>query len=232
MDHVDKLMCFGLTRQEATLYLTLYAKGELTGYEAAKVTGISRSNAYNALAGLADKGAAYLIEGDVTKYIPVAVAEFCGNKLRYLSELEEQLHRNMPKLETGTEGYVTITGKSRMIDKIKNMLTGVEERVYLSMAKDLLLLIREEVISLSRTGKKVVVITEQDIDIPGVRIYQKIVEDGRIRVIVDSKYVLTGEINEEESSCLYSGKKDLIDVFTDALRNEMKLIEITKGARL
>ena len=53
---IESLMCFGLTRQEATVYLCLSQNGGMTGYEAAKQTGISRSNAYGALAGLVEKG--------------------------------------------------------------------------------------------------------------------------------------------------------------------------------
>lgn len=63
MSYVEKLMMFGLTRQEASIYLCLNRNGTLTGYEAAKLTGISRSNVYNALAGLTEKGAAYLMKG-------------------------------------------------------------------------------------------------------------------------------------------------------------------------
>ena len=54
MDIIEKLTYFNLTRQEATLYLTLLAEGRLTGYEATKLTGISRSNTYTALAGLVE----------------------------------------------------------------------------------------------------------------------------------------------------------------------------------
>ena len=56
MDNVERLMEFGLTRHEASLYILLTLEGSLNGYEAAKQSGISRSNAYNALAGLVDKG--------------------------------------------------------------------------------------------------------------------------------------------------------------------------------
>ena len=62
MEITERLMHFNLTRQEATLYLLLLKAGRLTGYEAAKQTGISRSNTYTALAGLVEKGAAYIME--------------------------------------------------------------------------------------------------------------------------------------------------------------------------
>ncbi len=56
---IEYLSEFGLTRQEAVIYQNLSKNGMQTGYEVAKQTGISRSNAYNALAGLVEKGAAY-----------------------------------------------------------------------------------------------------------------------------------------------------------------------------
>ena len=52
-----------------TLAPYIYQNGELTGYEVAKLTGISRSNVYGALSALADKGAAYLMEGNSSKYV-------------------------------------------------------------------------------------------------------------------------------------------------------------------
>ena len=42
-------------------------KAKTTGYEVAKQLGISRSNAYNSLASMTEKGAAYLVEEGTTK---------------------------------------------------------------------------------------------------------------------------------------------------------------------
>ena len=58
----ERLMEFNLTRQEANIYQCLLTEGKVTGYEVAKQTGISRSNAYNSLANMTEKGAAYLVE--------------------------------------------------------------------------------------------------------------------------------------------------------------------------
>ena len=59
----EKLVQFGLTRQEANIYMCLLRNKDLSGYEVSKLTGISRSNVYSALAALVDEGAAYLMEG-------------------------------------------------------------------------------------------------------------------------------------------------------------------------
>ena len=76
--------------------MTLLAEGRLTGYEATKLTGISRSNTYTALAGLVEKGAAYVLEDKATRYTPVPLDEFCENRVRRLQELKEELLRELP----------------------------------------------------------------------------------------------------------------------------------------
>ena len=86
---IEYLMHFGLSRQEALIYRKLLEGGKKTGYEIARDTGISRSNAYASLAAMVEKGAAYLVEGDAKRYIPIVPQEFCGNRIRRLEkELE------------------------------------------------------------------------------------------------------------------------------------------------
>ena len=51
-----------------------------------------------------------------------------------------------------------------------------------------------------------------------------------IRMIVDSAYALTGELTgKRDDTCLYTGQENFIKVFKDALRNEIKLIELQGG---
>lgn len=232
MTNIERLVLFGLTRQEATIYLTLFSEGELSGYEAAKLTGISRSNAYSALAGLVDKGAAYVIEGSVTKYIHVDVEEFCDNVIKHLSNAKKEIVSSMPSKKTNSEGYITISGETNIVNKLKNLLESAEERVYLSLSKKIVNIILEDLNRMVKEGIKVVLITDEVVGIPGIKVYVADKSDGQIRIIIDSKNVLTGEIKEENSSCLYSSEKNLVDVFKEALRNEMKLIELTKGSTL
>ena len=75
--YIERLMEFGLTRQEAGIYGCLISEGKTTGYEVAKQLGISRSNAYNSLASMTEKGAAYLVEeGTTKKYVSVLNREY------------------------------------------------------------------------------------------------------------------------------------------------------------
>ena len=100
MEHtsfVERLMDFGLTRQEAGIYECLLREGKTTGYEVAKQLGISRSNAYNSLASMTEKGAAYLVEeGTTKKYVPVVLDEFCKNRIRHMEENKKWLCKHRP----------------------------------------------------------------------------------------------------------------------------------------
>ena len=51
-----------------------------------------------------------------------------------------------------------------------------------------------------------------------------------IRLIIDSEYALTGELTgKKDDTCLYTGQENFIKVFKDALRNEIKLIQLQGG---
>ena len=190
MDIIEKLTYFNLTRQEATLYLTLLAEGRLTGYEATKLTGISRSNTYTALAGLVEKGAAYVLEDKATRYTPVPLDEFCENRVRRLQELKEELLRELPSTSQSVDGYITIKGATEIINKLKNTFV-----------------------------------------LEGAIIYYAHKPNSQIRLIADSQEVLTGDLADgSNSTCLYSSKQNLVDLFKDALKNEIKLIELLPEA--
>lgn len=127
---IEQLILFGLSRQEAAIYLCLLQNEELTGYEVAKLTGISRSNVYNGLASLVEHGAAYVIEGTSSKYLAVALSEFCDNRIRYLRKAKERLVADGPRKNLPREGYITIEGYDHICDKIQHMLLGAEKRIY------------------------------------------------------------------------------------------------------
>lgn len=229
MELISLITEFGLTRQEATIYLVLHTDGELTGYEAAKLTGISRSNTYTALAGLVDKGAAYVLEGSVAKYTPVKFDEFSNNYLHRLQVSKETILSALPSRRKESDGYITIRGEHHIMDKIRNMLLETEYRVYTSLPMNILAVFQNELAALIEKGIKVVVLISQPYSLDGAIVYQTKHTTNQIRLIIDSTKVLTGEITDkEDSNCLYSENNNLVNVFKDMLQNEITLIELTK----
>lgn len=228
---VEKLILFGLTRQEASVYLCLLTNGEMNGYEVSKQTGISRSNVYSTLAGLVDCGAAYLIEGASSRYKAVPMDEFCENHIHRLQQEKTYLIENIPRKKESIEGYITIEGYRHVMDKIRNMLKGTEHRVYFSAATYFLELWKDELEELLLKNKKVVLISEnkpEGMDNPNLIFYQSTEQkDNQLRLIVDSSQVLTGEIrNRENDNCLYCAQPNFVNVFKEAMGNEIKLIEL------
>jgi len=228
MEIIDLLMNFNLTKQDAIIYFTLLTEGDLTGYEVAKFTGISRSNTYIALAGLVEKGAAHVIDGTATRYTPVPINEFCDNKIRKMQEIKLNLIKKMPKQREENEGYITIKGKNNILNKINKMLIEANKRVYISLSGETLDAIKPQLNQTVSRGLKVVIITNWPFELTGAKIYYIEKNQHQIRLIIDSINVLTGDIIDDSSTCLYSKKKNLIDLFKDSLKNEIRLIELMK----
>lgn len=229
---LERLLLFGLTRQEASIYICLFMKGSLTGYEVSKQTGISRSNVYSGLSGLVDKGAAYLMEGTANKYIAVPVEEFCNNKIRTMNTQKDFLIKNMPAMEVSSEGYITIEGAKNIRNRILNMLEKATQRIYLSAPEIFIKSVEQELEEVVSRKIKVVLITDKKTGVKGALEYLSEKKEDQLRLIIDSVYVLTGDIGGESSdTCLYSGQRNFVNVFKEALHNEIKLIELTNGEK-
>ena len=226
----ERLMEFGLTRQEASIYQCLLTEGKVTGYEVAKQTGISRSNAYNSLASMTEKGAAYLVEEASTrKYVPVPLNEFCKNRVRKLEESARWLQEHMPSEKAYAEGYITIEGSENVLDKMRNLLEDARERVYVSCTRNYLLLFVKELEELIDAKRKVVIVTDQPVNYEGAKVYIGEQRGTSIGVITDSKYVLTGEYGEGSmNTCLYSGQKNFVELYKRTLANEIELLAMKK----
>lgn len=228
----EYLMHFGLSRQEALVYERLLAGGKQTGYEIARDTGISRSNAYTSLAALVEKGAAYLVEESARKYIPVCPEEFCGNRIRRMEGEKRWLCLNLPREKAEEEGYITVDGEDNILDRICCLLENAEERVYISCSAACLEQLRERLCRLAEKGRKIVLITDREFILEGALVYVTEEKECQIGLITDSRYVLSGEYGPGSmNTCLYSGQKNFVKLFKSALANEIELIKIRKGER-
>lgn len=226
MSFVDDLTEYGLTRQEATIYTTLLKQGSMSGYEVSKETGISKSNVYSALNGLTVKGAAYIEEGEATKYIAVQIKIFTQNYRKHLDEVASRLEHEQPKRIVASTGYITIQSDRHIKDKMREMFECCEMRSYILADSKVLEEFRTQLEKLVKEGKKVVVLTDEAFKISGATVYHTEAVKGQIRFITDSSYVLTGELTGSgDDTCLYSGKSHIVEVTKEALRNKIMLIE-------
>jgi len=231
---LDLLQEFGFTRQESALYVELLRSGPLNGYEAAKALGISRSNAYTALAALVDKGAAWVAEASSVRYSAVPAAEFLDNRLHRLDATRRRLIESLPERRQEVGGYLTIVGAEAIFDRLRHLIQDSEERVYLALEGAILERYETELRECLAAGKKLVIITSREVvasgslasSLPGTALHGADVEAGQIRAIADTRYVLTGTVGGYRPSCLFSDEPNLVELFRNALRNEIRLAEL------
>ena len=78
----------------------------------------------------------------------------------------------------------------------------------------------------------VVIITDwEELQEPGT-IYRAGDKKGQVGMIVDSSFVLSGEYGERSgNTCLYTGQRNFVEIFKEAMANEIKVIELTKGEK-
>lgn len=228
MDTTELLSAFGFTRIEAVLYTALFNLGESNGYELAKFTGISRSNIYTALTALCDKGAAYIVEGNSTCYVPVSPEELCANKIRQLEKYGCILADALPSRREEAAGYITVRGHSNIINKMQNIIKSCRERIYISAPSEIINEVLSDLTVLVSRGLKVVVITSPEFKLEGAIIYNSKEKNPQIRLIADTSSVLTGDSAlTSDAACLYSQKHNLVELIRDTIKNEMLLIKLS-----
>jgi len=92
----EDLMDIGLSKNEAKIYLALSELGSTTIGDIAKNSKIHRSNVYDAIEGLVQKGLASFILKDKVKYYQ---ATDSNNLFNMIQEKEEKVKNLLPRLE-------------------------------------------------------------------------------------------------------------------------------------
>jgi sugar-specific transcriptional regulator TrmB len=178
------------------------------------------------LAGLADKGGAFKINGETAKYGPVPVNELIENLKRGFSKVIKVIGDEIPHVNVSKDTFITINGSIQLINKMKNLINQARHRVYISISRDQLELVTEELYSAKERGIKVVLISSDCTGMEDFTCYTAQKKPGSIRLIADSSNVLTGHLNEPNATGLFSMNQNIVDVIKDSLTNEIKLIKI------
>jgi len=218
------LATLGFTGQEAALYRALLEHGDLNGYEAAKETGISRSNAYHALASLVEKGFADRIEGESLRYAALPVQDLSTLLRRRTESAMAQLARSAPARKTASAPFLSVTGRDKVLEKMGLLIDTARDRVYLSAAADDLDEIRQPLESALARGIRVTVLSNRSWRLEGAVCLSRRKPRGQIRLIADGNRVLTGELNAAQAACVLSENVHLVSLIKDSLTQEIELV--------
>ena len=129
MPSVD-LAPFGFTRTESLVYATLLTLGPATGYGVARAARLARANAYAALDGLVNRGAAVRVSGRPARYRPadpeLLIAELAvlqGEALDRLTRALRDVH------STGEPATRAVEGARALANLVLRLVARAERRV-------------------------------------------------------------------------------------------------------
>lgn len=230
MDLVQGLKNIGFTQQEANIYITLLKNGELSGYEVAKLSGISRSNVYAALSSLVEKGGAVIIQSNPTKYISTPKRELLANTRRAFEKNMEYLIYHLSDEVIPKDPYITISGETNCMNKIKNMILSAEQRIYISGNNDDIQHFERELKTADKEGLKVVIIAPSPMDDIKCIYYSSPIQDS-IKLIVDTREIITGKLSNPPQF-LYTQNKTLVRLIRETFMNEIELIKLRSNREL
>lgn len=219
MTITDALKNLGFTQQEAVLYMKLAQATSMTGYEAAKSSGISRSNAYASLSNLVDKGYAYTIDGNPVHYVAISKEDLLANAKRDFARTLTVIEDKLQTTPITNEPYITVSGEKAVYDKMKNVILQADERVYVSVSAPILKELEEELIIACEKGLKVVVLSSEDISC-GEHVYYPTDRNASIKLIADTSEIIAGTLNQS----LYSKNTTLVHIIRESLIDEITLI--------
>lgn len=224
------LETLGCTRQEASLYRALLEHGGLNGYEAAKATGISRSNAYHALASLVDKGFADRIEGESTRYAAVAPSDLSLLLRRRHEAALESLLKAAPAARQDGTPFLDVSGRDRVLEKMRLLVDAAEDRVYLSAPADDLDEIRPDLARAAGRGVRLTILTTRSWILERAVVLVRRSPRG-LRLIVDGRRVLTGELEATSAACVLSENAHLVSLVKDTLTHEIELARLREAGK-
>lgn len=228
MDFNTTLHKLGFTPIEATVFVTLCKHGALTGYEVAKLSGISRSNVYAALYSLQEKGKCEVSEGETTKYIAISKEELLLSTQREMQQRLEEISTFFPTPIQTNEPYVTIRGYDNVLNKIKNCISLCESHLYLLCSASNALLFKDELLAIDKTCR-ITIICEAPLTMsPEVKVFLKEKDPKGFHMIIDTNSVITGDLDLEHAQCLFSKNDSLVRLMRESFITELDMIALKK----
>ncbi len=222
----DTLNKLGFSPIEASVFITLCEHGSLTGYEVAKLTGISRSNVYTALYNLQDKGKCFVSEGESTKYIPISKEELLLTTKRDMANTLSEIERYFPKSVTVNEPYLTIRGYEHVVNKIKNHILLCESHLYIMSTSRDIILLQNELTQIS-SDHKVIIMCEAPLHLDDyIKTYVHTRPIEGFYMIIDTKTVITGDLSKENAQCLYSTNESLVRLMRSSFTTALDMISL------
>lgn len=132
---IEKLKELGLNEYQSKVYTALLKKNPATGYEVSKIANIPQSRTYDTLKSLENL---HIVVPSGTKpitYTPIRPKELTKRYKRKIESTIDFLDKKLPdiKEESYTEPILTITGRTKVFDKLTELIKSAKKSIYISL---------------------------------------------------------------------------------------------------
>src|SRR5437667_3947867 len=129
---------FGFTPTESVVYSALLRLGPATGYGVSRATRLARANAYAALAGLVDRGAAYRTAGRPVQYRPTDPQALLAHLAAQQGEALDRLSRALENASQPAEPETRVVAGARAVaNLIQQLVARADQAVQGILAAEL-----------------------------------------------------------------------------------------------
>ena len=243
MDHIlFPLSKLGLTSFEAKAYLSLLERGNVTGYELSKQSGIPSSKIYSVLNALLKKEFITPLESRPIRYLPRTPKEVIGKCSSDLTEMLALLRRNLEKihLRSNREEVVTknIFGKKEIFRKTREIIHEARHTLYVALWREEWRYIQATLKKVHTSGVKIYVVAYGPIPIRLGKIYSHAPSDPLFRERKERRFVVVSDDNKalfanfsegDSEKAVWTDNKGLVLLVRDFLIHEIYIVKIREA---
>jgi len=133
---VNELMKVGLTKYEATVYVTLLENPSITAYEISKRSNVPQSKIYSTVKALMSKNFINLIDQmSPKKYVAIPLEDLLENYKKETDSRIKYIKENAKNMNTGREYdyFLHFYGTDKIFAKLREMIQNAEKSIYLDI---------------------------------------------------------------------------------------------------
>jgi sugar-specific transcriptional regulator TrmB len=235
-----ELMELGFTEYEAKVYLSLLRQNPATAYETGKSSGIPTSKIYEVMKKLVEKGIIAVIDEHKTKrYTPVEYDEVLNSFQRRTESIIGSLRNRLEAVrgEKDFSSLWTINEYDYLIEKIRRMIREASETLLLSVWKEDLELIENELRDAVRRNVRIAMIHFGITKTRIGQVFHHPIEDtiylekgGRgIVVVADSQEVLMGTVSRYgKVEGAWSRNRGFATLAEDYIKHDIYIMKIVR----
>jgi sugar-specific transcriptional regulator TrmB len=237
---VLKLTQCGLSEYEAKAYIALLRENPASAYEIAKNSGIPTSKIYEVINKLESRSMIQPIHGERSRrlFIPLSPDEFIQNFKELMEENLEVVKAELKTLRTGMDRSYTwhIKNYETFILRAKRMIDTAKGELLLLIWRPEMESLLDALKNAESRGVKIAVVHYGSTGIKLNQLYRHPMEDTLYTqrgvrgfvLIADSKEVLIGRIDKNDTEAIWSMNEGLTLIIEDYLRHDIYFMKIAE----